>query len=551
MKSMHPRFAALAITAVAASAVVAPAVVTPAVAAPVVATQDTTIASVVQMIQRMALQYGVMLARSFVDLTYDNIAVEPGTGDIILTGLRIYPDLAWDAEGACEITVDRLAIADANGFDTLGSAMSMDGVTVPPACLQPDAADTLAGFGYEGLTIDSAAIDVDYDIPSSSANLVVSAAVADAADISLTAHFDYVWFRVPATDGSDPEAAAADTVPVARLGSAELVVENRGLWQALEPMLTQQMGDLSAIPQMVQMMVGGALSQGGERTPTPQETAFVDQLTSEIARFIEKKDRLVLTVAPEDGSVLLTQELLSSPDALIAALDPVVSSVPAAYRDMIAPADLAAALGGGGTLDDETRLRVGEALITGVGAPRSVETGRTLLAPLADAWDGRAALLSAEADRQAGDDQAAYAMTLRAMAGGETGAVGLADKLEAGLPLVVVLSAQAEAASGWPDADQAGADADMLVGDADIAGMRRRAQAAATGHDRPRDYAEAYYWASLAAAAGDRGAAALRDRLDTRFAGQDGWREAAATEAGKALETWTGGLAETLASRVQ
>lgn len=544
MKPIHAPAAALAIVAFAV-----PAVSERAVAAPI-ATQDTTIASAFQALQRMAIQYGVLVARSFVDLTYDNIAVEPGTGDIILTGLRLYPDLTWDEEGACEITVDRLMMASANGLDRLGSALSLDDVTIPPACLQPDVADTLAGFGYDGLTIDSAAIDTEYDIPSSSADMVVSAAVADAADISLTAQFDYVWFRLPVIDSSDPEAAAADAVPVARLGSAELVVENRGLWQALEPMLAEQMGDLSAIPQMVEMMLGGALSQGGERTPTPEETAFVDQLTAEVARFIENKDRLVITAAPEDGSVLLTEELMSSPEALIAALDPVVSSVPAAYRAMISPADLAAAMGGG-DLDDATRLRVGEALVTGVGAPRSVETGRTLLAPLADRWDARAALLSARADRAAGDMQAAYAMALRAMAGGEAAAIGLADELEAEMPLVAVLSAQAEAAAGRPGADQAGAEADALVANGDIAGMRRRANAAATGRNRPRDYAEAYYWASLAAAAGDRGADVLRDRLDTRFAGQEGWRETAAAEATKALETWTGGLAETIAARVQ
>src|SRR5690606_31908389 len=158
-----------------------------------------------------------------------------------------------------------------------GSAIALDGVAVPPACLQPPVAETMAAFGYDGMTVDSASIDIDYHIPSSSAGLAVSASVAGAAEVALSADFDYFWFRVPISDSADPGAAAAGTVPVARLAEAELVIENHGLWQALEPMLTEQMGgDLSAIPQLVQMMLGQALTEGGARNPTPQETAFVE-----------------------------------------------------------------------------------------------------------------------------------------------------------------------------------------------------------------------------------------------------------------------------------
>ena len=100
--------------------------------------------------------------------------------------------------------------------------------------------------------------------------------------------------------------------------------------------------------------------------------------------------------------MLLTEEMMTSPGALIAALDPVVSATPRAFREMIAPADLSAALAGGDALPPETRLRVGEALVTGIGAPRAVEVGRALLAPLAEVWNAPAALLTARAAQAAG-----------------------------------------------------------------------------------------------------------------------------------------------------
>ncbi len=514
--------------------------------------QETGLEQSLRVLQRIATQYTILVTRMFVDMTYDSIAVEPGTNDLIVTGLRLYPELDWDQERGCEIVVDRAVIADSNSFDTLRTTVELSGLSMPPACFQPDVAGAMAGFGYDGLTADSIAIDLAYDLPSSAADMVVQASVEQAAEVSLTAHFDYLWFRFPVAEATDSEMAEANPIPVARLGSAELVIENAGLWDRLETMVSAQMGgDLSALPQMVQMSASELFTGGGMRPSTPEEDAFVANLADQIGRFVENRDRIVLTVAPQDGSVLLTQELIDSPGALIAALHPVVSAAPRAYREMIAPADLEAALAGGDELDPELRLRVGQALVTGVGAPRAVDAGWQLLAPLADQWNAAAALMAGKASQSAGDPQVAYAMALRAMAGGEARAGALADEVEAMLPLIAVLGAQAEAASAWPGAADAQATADQLLAAGDVAGMRRRAYAAATGRDRPRDYAEAYYWASLAAAAGDRGAASLRQRLDDRFAGQDGWREVADTRSAAALETWTGGLAQTIAARMR
>ena len=528
-----------------------------ATATPPALAEESTLDETMRLLQRITTTYTVLIARMFVDLTYDSITIEPGSNDLIVTGLRIYPELDWDQDGRCEIGVERVVIADATSFDMLRSTMELGGLSLPPACFQPEMAATLAGLGYDGLTADAMAMELAYDLPSSAADLVLQASVVDAAEIALTAHFDYLFLRVPTGEagddaGTDADAdAAAEPIPVARLGSAELVIENDGLWQALEPMMTVQMGDLTALPQLVQMGVGELFTEGGTRTPTPEEKAFVENLADEIGRFIADQDRLVLTAAPEEGSVLLTNEMMASPGALIAALDPVVSATPRAYRDMVAPDELAQALAGGDALDAETRLRIGRALVTGVGAPRAAEAGRALLAPLAEAWDAPAALLTARAAEAAGDGQAAYAMALRAMAGGEAGAIALADQLEPELPLTAVLDAQAGAEAGWPGAAEAGATADQLIAEGDVGAMRRRAYAASTGRGRPRSYGDAYYWASLAAAAGDRAAASLRQRLDDRFAGQEGWRELADARATDALDTWTQGLGQTIANRVR
>ena len=53
-----------------------------------------------RLLQRIATQYVVMVARTFVDLTYDSLTIEPGTNQMIISGLTLYPELDWD-QGHC------------------------------------------------------------------------------------------------------------------------------------------------------------------------------------------------------------------------------------------------------------------------------------------------------------------------------------------------------------------------------------------------------------------------------------------------------------------
>jgi hypothetical protein len=325
----------------------------------------------------------------------------------------------------------------------------------------------MQGFGYDGLTADGMTVGISYDLPTSAADITIQASVKDAADVSIAATFDYFWVRFPLDGGPGDEPE-----PVFYLGEAEIAVENAGLWERLEPMLASQMGDLNAIPQMAQGMLGEMLSEGGARTPTPEEQAFVQNLSSELTRFLVEKNRIVVSVAPEQ-SVLLEPDAISSPGEAIAILKPNVSAVPVAYRRIVSPDELSAALGGGGGLDDAAKLRIGEALITGVGAPRSVTDGEALLAPLADAWNGEAAFLLAEAAAGSGDQAKAYNMALRALAAGETRAIAVADSAEAELAPADILAAQRATADAWPGGSDAEAALNAMVAEGDLAGIRR------------------------------------------------------------------------------
>ncbi len=499
-----------------------------------------------RLMQRIGVQYTILTLRSFVDLTYDTITIEPQTNDLVISGMTLHPILDWDEEGRCVITIERAIAADVTSFETLQTMIELSGINIPSACLDPGVGSMAAGFGYEQLVVDNASIDLAYDLPSAGADLVIQASIKDAAELNLSAKFGYLWFNLPLDAGP-----ADEPIPVAQLETLELAIENRGLWDRVEPMIVAQAGDTSALPQMAQLVVSQALSEGGTRTPSADEQAFVANLTAELERFLTEKNRLVITAAPE-GGVWLSEDSFGAPYQMIADFKPEISSTPIAYRALIQPEELAAALAGD-ALDEDARLRVGEALLTGIGAPRALAEGAALLNPLADQWQSKASRLLAEARAETGDTAGAYSMALRAMAGGDRSAVGLADELEAALGLSSVLEAQALARTEWPNARAQEAEGESAVSAGDLGLMRSMAYAASIGRDQPRSYAHAYFWASLAAAGGDGGAANLRRRLDTRFADAgEAWRQVADAEASRALTVWTrGGLGARIADRVR
>lgn len=532
-------------------AILATAAALAAVAQPVAAQPVSPERQFMNTLTRFSTQYGLIMLRTLVDLTYEHLSVDPRTGDVVLTGLKVYPLVPWDQDGKCEVSFGRITRSDQIGFDVIDSRFEISDMKVSQSCFEPEQGAMLSAFGYEGLTASNLALDITYEFASSAAHLSLQASVEDAATVALTANFDYLWVTLPAFD---PSAVSDDPQPVALLSEAEIAIENRGLFERLEPMLQAQLGDLSAAPQMVEAVLMQGLTEGGTKTPGAAEQKFVKNVAAEIGRFITERNRIVLSSAPE-GGVWLKEDLFNSPASTIEALQPQVSAAPLNSRALLSTAQLQAAISGQTAgMDPATALKVGRALLTGIGAPRSVAHGQALLTPLAEQWNAAAALLLADALDQEGDTAAAYRMALRAAAGGESGALAAADRIEQKLPVETVLGIQAEAAAAWPGAAKRTADDQALVDAANIAGMRERAQDAALGRDTPRAYGTAYYWASLAAAAGDRGAASLRERLDRRFAGLDGagrdaWKGVSQQAANAAIGIWTeGGLGARVAA---
>jgi hypothetical protein len=505
-------------------------------------TQAQSAEAIGQYLHNVLRAYAVLALRSVVEFTYETISVEPLQGTTV-TGLRFHPRPPWDESGECRITIDRAAITGIVGVERIGQTIEATGVRVAGACLEPEVAGTLDQIGYRDIVADAAVIEIAYDLPTSSAKLTMQAGIADAANVTLTADFAYLWVKGLIED--EPQ-------PVAWLRSAELSIENAGLWERVEPMVAGAVGDPKQLPGMLRGGIEGELVPQDGR-PSAEVRAFLDSLEDSVADFVAAGGRLTVTAAP-DGGVWLDEEAFSGPDALVAALQPVVSTVAHRALGVVDPALVAKAVAAAPDLSEADRLAAGLALMSGIGAPRDRVAGLAVLTPLAEAGNAEAAMALAEGLAQAGDAPSAYSWALRAMAGGTPGAVALADRLEENIAARAIRDTQTQVLASFAADPGLAAHRAEVLASPEAGRLRKLAFDLMLGRGVPRNYEQAYLWATLAAAAGDRTAANLRDGLDARALRKGGqpWREVFDGAAAAALKMWSDeGLGAALRARVQ
>jgi hypothetical protein len=476
-----------------------------------------------------ALQTGIQMLRTQMDLQYGDLSVDLLRGRMVLSDVEAWPFLEWDEAGLCEVRIDRLSLLGTpfDQLDRMTTSLRVAGLSVPPDCLPPDMRATLAASGRSEIRVPRLTLEVDYGMPKADALLRLFADVDGVATFDASADFSYLWFD-GREDMDNPE-------PVMFLRAATLAVENRGLWDQLRPMIPAPFTG-EAPGQTVQAMLSTALvkmnadADDSDIVLNAAQKAFVDSAAAAWEAFVAAPGALVLETAIEEDVYIDLPQFEDDPRAAFEILRPRVGLAPARLTGMLPAALLRRALEDPAASEAERR-RAGAALVTGEGAPRNLQAGMALLRPLAEAGDGAAALMVARALALT-DPAEAYRWALRAGAAEAGGAAALLDRLERDLPLARVLALQEE---------QADAGAGNVP--ETLAGLRGAAAARLSGQGAARDYALAAMWASLAAAAGDPEAAAMLEEIDAlvRLSGEAGraaWAAAEARHAELATRLW-------------
>jgi hypothetical protein len=494
------------------------------------------------LVQR-GLQAGIMALRTQIDIKYGAMSVDLRIGQASVSDIALWPLFPFDEAGNCKIEADRLVVraAPIDRPDLVRIKAQATGVSLPPDCLPPDQRPIFAMTGLERISVPRLTLDIEYDIAQAEADLHVYGEVGDFAAVDVTADLSYF-----ALDGRDD---MENPKPVVYLRAAALTAENLGGWEAMRGLIPPPFTDPAQAPQVIGGMVGQALARMNRSAADPAaegdpsalneaQQAFLDSLTAALPAFLDAPRKIVLETgfAPGDDIFVDYMAYEDDPKLMFQDLKPIVSLAAAPARAALPAALLSQAMGeGAATLSDADRARVGTALVTGVGAPRNVARGLSLLEPLALAGDGAAALAMARA-LDTRDPARSYRYALMAGAASQTGAAVLLDRLEARLPFAEVVALQNE-----------------VVGDVQhpiealerVALMREQAAMRLSGIGQVRSYPVAALWAILAKAAGDTEGADILEQIDERVrmsdeAGRAAWAEAEAAAEALALDAWVG-----------
>ncbi|QUJ77420.1 hypothetical protein KDD17_05320 [Sulfitobacter albidus] len=462
----------------------------------------------------------VLTGRAFADLRYDGLSVDPISGQIAITGLDVAPTLPGLAPGACTIRADRVSVRGApfDRVDELRVSVTLAGAVVDFDCLPPEARPVVGMMGLTDIAVDRLDLSLLYDLPSGAMDMQIEASVDGLVRLSADAQADYVSYRMN-LQTEEPE-------PSVLLRRARVQIEDRGLADRARQILPPQMLEPQAAVGTVQQALTQAFGPG---PLNPAQSQLVEDAGAVVVDLLEGGRSVTLEATIDPAPLRLDAAALEDPGTLITALAPRLTDVSARLRSSL-PRDLLIAAAEE-RLDDADRLRVGRALITGDGAPRNLSLAATTLLPLAQRRDPEAAHLLAEGFADIAPVPA-YRDAITAVAAGRTQALGLLERLEAGLPLEQVLEIQSDAAPA--------ASRDPMRFST-LADMRTAAFAHASGIGAPRSFASAYFWAAMAAAAGDSAGEALRDELDTRMRLRglgDVWAEMTQTLDADVLRGW-------------
>ncbi|KMW56714.1 Sel1 domain protein repeat-containing protein [Candidatus Rhodobacter oscarellae] len=485
------------------------------------------------------LQSGVLALRTQVDLQYSDMSVDIFTGKVTLLDIAAWPYPDWDQEGTCKVEVDRVTLRTGalDQPDRLRLKMQLSGLKMPGSCLPRPAQEGLKMAGLSRVDVPRLTVEFDYGLPASDAVIRAHAWVTDVATVDVAAEFSYLF-----VDGRDD---IEEPLPVMFLSHASAAIENRGIWEALKPLVPPPFTGEGA-----GLVIEGGLGEqmlrenrppegGGEKQLTESQTAFLKSLATVWPAFLASPETLVLETS-FDGDVFLDLEEMDGDLALVFdTLMPIASLAPSARQDMLPTDLLLAARDAPDGLSPEDLRRVGIAFTTGVGAPQNRSAGIQLLNDFAMQGDAKAAMVMAEAIADA-EPESAYRWALLAGRGGEIGATALLDRIEKKLPLARILELQDDVSGN----DQL--DRDAL---AEISMVREKAAMRLSGRGLARSYGFAAMWAMIGSAAGDAESGdMLNDVLErVRLGGaSDAWRDIETRASTIATELW---LSEDLPAR--
>ncbi len=465
--------------------------------------------------------------RTQVEMRYDYLSTSVMQGGVSITGLEMRPRLPYDTRHLCRVKVDRATLA-APLPELLqtrhNTRLTLTGLHLPASCLPSEAAQMMRSAGLNDVQLDHATIRFSYSYGSGEISGDMSLAINDFAHLDL----GVTGAMVPTRRNS----YSAD--PDLRFTRLVATLKDNGGWQRVQKLLPPKVQDPKILRQIVHQALSAELVDKHNQLRQAVQRKFLDELADQIEAFTTQPGEITIeaTLPPEGVQI---DPARFWPNMLITTFGLTARSTPLA-RTRLIDNKLVNQLSTPDQVDAPTRLKLAQALLDGVGVPQAPSMVPELLEPLLDDSKHRpqAAALIAHS-LQDTNPQDAYPYALMAGAGQATMAGLSLDRIESMLTTGKVIKLQ-EAYKRPPLSE------DLPAGN-DPRALRDKSLAYFTGLGAPRSYTRAYYFALLAQAAGDVGAAGLLDDIKARFAGRGekvrkSWTKLRRKIEAQALEDW-------------
>ena len=448
-------------------------------------------------------RYGIIMARTQVDMTFDDISTNLRSNRTTISNLRMWPATPWRDNQICRIDIERITI-NGQAFDNLDNVVlridAFDTVA-EPGCFPPELRPVLGQLNVDKLSLPSIGANVDYHIPSSRAQVSILASMTDVAEVTVAADFDYVSVRT--------RGRRSDPVPIVVLSSASAALHNLGGWEVLSHFIPAAFTDEQSAAGAVEAVLRTAFTELNRKSfdrvddeLSVVQLALISSMTTAWTDFLKSPDQLVLetNISPDRAAFLNFLAYENNPSWIVRDLNPVMRAAVSPLPETLPIEFIDAAISGAwGDLPETERLRTGLALARGEGATRNPGLATEILGEFAEGGNIEAVTAMAEI-LEPTDPEAAYIWSLRAGAAGVSGAAARLDRLEGEISLSTILQIQSEAA------ENPLADTNLPRS---IVGIRSRARDHLTGIGSYRNYQAAHTWASVGATMNDPASIAL------------------------------------------
>lgn len=447
---------------------------------------------IINLISNRVVEAVVSASRTFAQVSYENVTYDRHLERFYLSNLYVVP-FGLDLPTGCEVSFGGLGVAAkrAEYAATDIFEMVLDDVFISTLCLPFEMRAGLSMAGLSDLVIPSVQVQFSHHYPSAATDITISTAVADAAEISLTAKMDYV----SVIDDSD--------FPIyAELEMAQLTIENLGAWQSLAKQLPKEFKTPGIAGQSIAGILTPELTQAlGQQ----QGLDAAEQIKTAVDDFLQNPRKLELKTNIDPRVPLrLDPSLAGDLRSVLARLNPSLRAQSGDRFPEPFSVDFAALSRGQFQDFNPTELYdVGQALQSGQHVPRNHELARQIFEYLLTTDIPQAAENLTEIAIAQGDFSTAYEYAQIMARTGQSRARAVLNKLETHMTLPEILSRQTFAPT--TTYAQAKRNGDTLY---------ELANKSLMGIEVDRSYQTAYYWAILALSDGDERAKMIIEAVE-------------------------------------